>query len=266
VSKTRIETETACIAKIELECGGKTLGPATGFFYKNNLGTYLITNWHVCSGRRPDSGKCIHHSDWPPDTLAVSFFNREFARVGLRIPLENNDGQSNWLQHTQWGQDVDIAAIPWNSPGKEYEPAASWDITTQKDQIFIRVGDDVFIIGFPMGLDKQNGMPVWKRGSIATEPNLNILDKKKVLVDSVTREGMSGSPVFLVKRGGFIDQNGTHRLATDCTELLGVYSGRYGKGQDDTVDFFDAQLGICWKFSYIEEIILGQTRGTYKIK
>lgn len=42
----------------------------------------------------------------------------------------------------------------------------------------------------------QGVFPVWKRGSIASEPLFNINLGPAILVDAVTRRGMSGSPVL----------------------------------------------------------------------
>ena len=35
---------------------------------------------------------------------------------------------------------------------------------------YARVAAEVFILGYPEGLSMQGVMPVWKRGSIASEP------------------------------------------------------------------------------------------------
>jgi len=39
-----------------------------------------------------------------------------------------------------------------------------------------RVAAEVFILGYPRGLTKQGVLPIWKRGSIASEPLFNVMD------------------------------------------------------------------------------------------
>jgi hypothetical protein len=55
---------------------------------------------------------------------------------------------------------------------------------------------DVFVLGYPFGPGKT-GLPVWKRGSIASEPDLVPQVENYLLVDTASRPGMSGSPVIL---------------------------------------------------------------------
>jgi hypothetical protein len=35
---------------------------------------------------------------------------------------------------------------------------------------YVEAGAEVFILGFPLGLASQGVLPIWKRGSIASEP------------------------------------------------------------------------------------------------
>jgi hypothetical protein len=59
----------------------------------------------------------------------------------------------------------------------------------------------VFILGFPKGIS-QGAFPIWKRGSIATEPLYGVTTiwaksgAPVILVDALTNDGMSGSPVL----------------------------------------------------------------------
>jgi hypothetical protein len=58
------------------------------------------------------------------------------------------------------------------------------------------VGSDVFILGFPLLPEYSGKFPIWKRGSIATEYTIPYRDRETFLVDSTTKDGMSGSPVI----------------------------------------------------------------------
>ena len=121
---------------------------------------------------------------------------------------------------------------------------------------------DVFIVGFPLGLTYQDVFPVWKRGSVATEPQLSINNLPVFLVDSTTRQGMSGSPVYLRTFGQCIHENGNVETTNGPTSrFVGVYSGRYGADDEEA-----AQLGRVWHQEVINEIIDGGVKGSYEIK
>jgi len=75
------------------------------------------------------------------------------------------------------------------------------------DQTYIneQVSDRVSIVGFPLGLTVSENethwhkeyFPIWKTGYIASEPSINFESKPIFLIDSRTKEGNSGSPVYL---------------------------------------------------------------------
>jgi len=57
---------------------------------------------------------------------------------------------------------------------------------------------EVIIVGFPGGLVAQGIWPIWKRGTLAAKPMIARVDLLPVyLIGAVTREEMSGSPVYL---------------------------------------------------------------------
>ena len=59
------------ITKIELLCNDHPLGNATGFFLKYQSNWFLVTNWHVFSGRDPESGQPKHKSCAVPDACRL---------------------------------------------------------------------------------------------------------------------------------------------------------------------------------------------------
>jgi hypothetical protein len=71
-----------------------------------------------------------------------------------------------------------------------------------------------------------------------------------MIVDTATREGMSGAPVIARRSGGFHKSDGMITIAGGRgTKLVGIYSGRLPSN-----DQFGAQLGYVWPARYIEEI------------
>lgn len=125
------------------------------------------------------------------------------------------------------------------------------------DNLAIQIGMDVFILGYPFGIGYE-GLPVWKRGSIASEPQ--VLDPRHpyVLIDTASRPGMSGSPVIRRSWNTHMYADGSMAVGQlTATTFFGIYSGRLA-----TTDPLDAQLGLAWPARLIEEIIAGRQRDT----
>jgi hypothetical protein len=196
------------------------LPKATGFFYKYGQ-THGLTNWHVLTGKHAVTEKLAGEHDRFPTRLKCHWTEKDETRVAARsLELELpviKDGQPTWWQHrgflNQEGkpQQVDIGVICLNDWMPNYEEQksriAAFDaaVLVQTDRqgnalhveyAYAKVGAEVFILGFPMGLALQGVFPVWKRGSIASEPLIAIDGNLPIFfVDAATRHGMSGSPV-----------------------------------------------------------------------
>src|SRR6478672_13030503 len=135
----------------------------------------------------------------------------------------------------------DVVAIPLDL-GTNRPPIYPVNVYVN-DNLEIRIGMDVFILGYPFGA-KPPGLPVWKRGSIASEPDLVRQTTGFYLIDTASRPGMSGSPVIL---RSWTSPDG--RAREPLNRLIGVYSGRLG------ADVAEAQIGMVWHESFIPEII-----------
>ena len=131
----------------------------------------------------------------------------------------------------------------------------------------LRPGEEVFVVGFPLGLPLTAGAAIWKRGSIATDPAFPIDGKPKFLIDTATREGMSGSPVY-VWQEYVSGQTPNQGLSLSSSEyfLAGVYSGRYeaaneANGNVESI-IFKAQLGIVFSRIGLLEVIRSGVPGS----
>ena len=237
----------------------RNLCEATGFFYCYNNERFLVSNWHVFSGRDPRSGQPICQHGGVPDEVDLPLHcHNEIGRCrSYTAKLSDEFGIAKWLQHPT-GQQIDVAVYPV-SDIPEDSRVFPLPFTNEYD-IELQVTADVYIVGYPRGISQKGIFPVWKRGSVATEPELPYRNAPKFLVDSATREGMSGSPVFLRKPGVRTEiVNGQAEMRScQLTRFVGVYSGRYGAKEDEAV-----QLGIVWHRSVIHETIEARVKGTY---
>jgi hypothetical protein len=233
------------------------LALGTAFVCEKDGSFYLITNWHNLSGKDPNTGKHLSSTLAEPDRITVwwnlkgQMGNKFSATVQIRDLTTN---QPLWRVHTVHGNKVDAVALPVTPlPNAEMYPINGM----RSDSLLIQIGMDVYILGYPYGMGLA-GLPVWKRASIATEPELVGIAPAPLfmLVDTASRPGMSGSPVIrrswaihLPKAGGSAVGNPT------ATELIGIYSGRIA-----STDPLDAELGMVWPVSLIWEIIGGGKR------
>lgn len=214
------------------------------------------------------------------------------VEVGVNLYPSHLAGRPIWFVHPQCGHAIDVAAISvrslfelgcsvqflegrWETPTKglvdliggtkfveihpevphlvRYEPINE----VARSDLPSSVGDDVFIVGFPRSIRPTGNFPIWKKGSIATEPTIDANLYPLLLVDSMPREGLSGAPVVQLRPTGAVPmRGGTLRLMSgEAPKFLGVYSGRdHGKESE-------AQLGRVWKSSAVHEICSGGRRG-----
>jgi hypothetical protein len=66
---------------------------------------------------------------------------------------------------------------------------------------------EVFILGYPFEI-KRPAFPVWKRASVASEPDLVRLVDDYILVDTASRPGMSSAPVIRQSRTNHLLETG----------------------------------------------------------
>jgi hypothetical protein len=251
----------------------KIISTGTGFVYLYDDIFYLITNGHNITGVNPETKKRLSQHAGIPDRILTKAKTQPGENLIATIPDPfyidlYRDGDFNnplWYIHPMHGYNVDVVAIPIISkseiPGHVKLFALNqFDIS---EDVYPMVSDDVFVLGFPFDITDNLELPIWKRGSIATEPGYDIEKLPKLYIDTATRAGMSGSPVIF-KRTGLVEKAGYKKtldlkdlIIGTVTGFLGVYSGRIG-----TNDEFGAQLGIVWREEVILEILENKTVGT----
>lgn len=237
----------------------KIEGNATSFAWEQAGKYYLITNWHVVTLCDTLTGNPLPGVKFPPNTLKALFNSsaRDYWKVTIDIPIRDHDNLPLWRIHPLHTSDkrIDIVVIPIT-----FDPKALgvelWPVNRiASTKLKMSIGMDVFIVGYPFGC-KLPAFPVWKRGSLASEPELIGIDGTQYyLVDTASRPGMSGSPVFLRSWKQHLLETGrpttTQFDDVPIDRFIGVYSGRLSAQRDE------AQIGMVWNGSLIEEIIAG---------
>jgi hypothetical protein len=256
-------SRTTCHLRMQLAATGQVLSMATGFFYERGGGIFLITNWHNVSGRHPSTGECLSDHLGTPDEYSTIFRRPDNPlqryKVELPLYLDSQQQQPRWFEHPVHGRNVDVVALrlpPDVASTYILKPINNLDFETS---IQAEVADDSFVVGYPFAEKTDLDLPIWKRASIASEPGVDIDGLPKLLIDTATRPGLSGSPVVMKRVGihGMTEQGPVDStILGEVKIFLGVYSGRVG------ADEVRAQLGIVWKARVIDEIIDAQVIGS----
>lgn len=258
-----------------LEETDQELATGTGFIYKYDSKLYLITNWHNVTGLNPFTKKPLSTHGGLPDLMVIVLQLKDKNHIQwdtYSINLYDENGKADWYIHPRYRENVDVVALeidfPENFAGKIYP------INDLKfDIIDSKIADDIFILGYPLSMTGGGYFPIWKKGSIATEPDIDYENLPKFLVDTASKPGMSGSPVILRKSIDYTGEISTTKFGV-IENFIGIYSGRiishkkvrcncqHCKDANCTVDEIDneSQLGIVWKKEVIEEIIIGQIK------
>lgn len=146
------------------------LGHATGFFYHGLLdgkaNYWLVTNWHVVSGRNALNPRlCLSRKTGAvPNRLQLRLILAaaapEYATKAEQqlllmqeqsVQLYDNEGRAVWAQH-RLKNEIDIAVINCAAgvTTDRYQVVGANQAAQQNDMA-IEVGNDVFILGYPLG-------------------------------------------------------------------------------------------------------------------
>lgn len=233
------------------------LSNATCFFTRIKETLYLVTNWHVVSGRNADTKKCLDRMGSVPNKLRV-YIPKEtedstFCYCDdfyMDVELLDRSGNQLWYEMQKDNRMIDVAIIPL----KDIDGICTTIEQAEEpfnEQVNFEIASEIYIIGFPFG--KQTGfVPIWKKASVASEPELDVEELPYFFADTATRSGMSGSPVILYKDRPVVLTNTEGKISRHWTKFIGIYSGRIGA---DCEEKGDAQLGRVWKASVIQELI-----------
>jgi len=240
---------------------------ASGFFYELNGQPYLVTNYHVISGKNPLTGKHLNNE--------TGFEPQEIQFYGL--DYEMNDGdvvfkRKKWkLRFTDStdkhllfrdppivdGHVVDIWATPIEPKSVLQTDTSRTDfkkadtLSSCINQVTMslsgyKAGDECFILGYPLHNYDGLNPPVWKRGSIASETSIGV-GKPVFLVDASTLPSMSGSPIIAKRTLGINQLTGA---PNDIYSIIGVYGGRL-----QNKDLQETNIGYGWYQTLIPDVL-----------
>lgn len=263
---------------------------ATGFFLRGAVKVYLVTNWHVVSGLNPANPATIEGNNPPPNYMKITVRSKEDSLVELTLPLYDEQMRPLWREHIQrYSVDMVVYLLPL-SLAECFHLVDISTVTFGKD-IDVSIAKDVFLLGYPFTQQEMKSsfgehtpyyLPLWKRGTIASEPSIR-LSEKVILIDALSRPGMSGAPVLVSEEHEVLRLVGANAKiwrdledgassalaaisALDTSQmsgglekrfkLLGVYSGVIGNTRLGQI-----ALGKCWHVDALHELILNHQPG-----
>ena len=262
---------------------------ATAFCYEKDNEIYLITNWHVLSGRetKPDKNGVYQprNNGAIPNILKVWIYawnhpDETYFGVGNCFIFKLFDEKDNPLfieKKLNNNEYIDVALLKVNTtifklPDPDGRPLGKPVCVNNalynkfKYKYNLHPSDDVFIIGYPFGKINNQRTVIWKRGSIASDLCESGI---KFYIDTATRSGMSGSPIFriMLDNLSYVQKTNKEILYSEPAyriEFIGIYSGRIidpvdiskHDGNKKIINDYDlttaAQLGIAWKNEVID--------------
>jgi len=182
--------------------------------------------------------------------VRFNFAAHVFEKQQFDIPIRDDDDQPLWLVHPLHACDIAVVRLNFTEDQLKVINLRPINELTSFD-LAVYIGMDVFVLGYPFGVGAP-GYPIWKRGSIASEPSLVQLTDGYLMVDTASLPGMSGAPVILRSLRNHLMADGSNRPldATTRTRFIGVYSGRRV-----IKNVSDSQIGMVWPPELIDAII-----------
>lgn len=235
---------------IRMYFGETPLASGTCFFVMSGDGPVLVTNRHNFTGRDNITGKTLHKGCGIPDHAVVTLHGPQEVHYHIDLVDHENPEAPSWVEHPTLGAKADIVALPVKEMANiigEINSVSLDGISSQGNWHRWDVGSELQVIGYPYG---QIGgpFPIWSKGFIASEPDVDIAGLPMFLIDCRSRPGQSGSPVWArFRKGDVVTYKGhDYQAKKTMNYFLGVYSGRL-RG--------DSDLGLVWKRSCIEELV-----------
>jgi hypothetical protein len=250
--------DSVSIAGMQLELyTDHKIGTASGFFVKRSSKYYLITNWHVVTGRHPMNDSLLVKD--PPKSIGMWIMlkqqpGQQFTKwYRYEEPLFGQNSKKKWIEHPT-GRSVDVVALPLDKVDSSWQ-LVTVEIDEGKSDVALRVAMPVSVVGYPHGITGSGRFPIWKTGYLASEPQVDFQGLPAILIDVRTIEGMSGSPAFMRSYGSYLGagEHEGYRIGKTGTRFVGVYSGRMPVKIADKATQSD--LGIIWKPVTIREIL-----------
>lgn len=217
-------TYSTTLLRCELATPG-VLSMGTGFIMHlcvndNSCIPVLITNKHVIENAVSCKfALCTRNPDGSPNDTDVKW-------IKVDVP-------GSWIMHPN--PDIDLCCLPIgdiinrliinDEPTVLYTALGTDIIPTQEEINNFSAMENIIMVGYPAGIsDTYNNKPILRRGITATHIKYDYKNTKTFLIDAACFNGSSGSPVFILDEGAFLNKGAL--VAGGRIKFIGVlYAG-----------------------------------------
>lgn len=229
--------------------GRKTIGIGTGFFFRHNNKTFLVSSRHVFIDER---------KNFYPDKLSIRLNKdaKDLTQSGeLTFELyKPGTDDKNWIEINK---NIDLAALKIEDPKGYILAALSVGNLTPKD-FRMSLGEQVLVIGYPRGFyDEAHNLPIIRSASVASAYGIPFRKIPLFLIDSRLHPGTSGSTVITIPKSVIQKPGGGISIVSSPQwYFLGVNSGEFG----------DLQLNAVWYGYLIPKLLEEEKKEDEKSK
>jgi Trypsin-like peptidase domain len=260
LTKDYVDEYSQTSLEITARNGLNNLWNGTGFIFKVKNHLYLITNNHVVGEEFMKKEYFEKNKRWPPqdsipNNLEIKFYTNTLGQyIRHRIYIRSKNGSQLFTKFYEKEMDsttiLDVVAIPIMESQFPNTKITWLDSTNLNSSLSMYPGQDLFVVGYPSDSGQVYPLPIWKRGTIASESNLLYVGISWFWIDATTRGGMSGSPVFF-RSNIMPHKDGNLGFSTSAlTYLVGVY-----RAQNTNLE-----LGIVTRIDKINEKLMELNR------
>lgn len=249
--------------RVESTAEDGTRSSGTAFFYNasrtNRVAPFLVTNKHVVRGAR--GGRVFFLEG-----------NEDGPVLGSSVLGNFGNFEGHWVFHPN--EDVDLCCLAvadviqasMDGGHPVFFKSVNSDLCpSPADVVDLEAIEDVTFIGYPSALyDTVNLTPIVRSGRTATPIELDFNGLPAFLIDASVFPGSSGSPVFIVQRGGYI-KGGSFQVGRDRAFFVGVVAsvhvspttGQLIQVINDSGVVFNSpiDLGVVFNWKAVEELI-----------
>ncbi len=216
----------------------------TGFFYvvtgitvDDDLQSklLLVSNKHV-----------LLEGQWPM-TLTPNRRRKDGSPdLGTRVNLQYRGFADRYIGHPDPNVDLACVDVSDITHSDAYIGRIGDNFLTPIDYDKVALGNDVLFVGYPNDrYDVVNNLPLLRKGTLASMPNVDFNGKGEIVIDAQVFPGSSGSPVF-------VDWDDTYKLLGVISRTM-LRDASIGESDESLQPILG--LGIVIKQRHVQELI-----------